>query len=174
MSPNAAHFSLNCISNNDGLLLHSCRRSWTQTSRRRPKSQRRGKAHRKPSPPEYFLFSVPFVFHGDGVCFYKGDISFLLPQKTPLCCQGPSPSGPKPKKMPFVAGKVKEAFQVVCLSSLLALIDRPLSLIVDQPQPFRSRQRSGHTSHDEAPPALALSASERSAQIYRRSQEKPL
>ncbi|XP_011615953.2 centrosomal protein CEP57L1 isoform X1 [Takifugu rubripes] len=26
-------------------------------------------------------------------------------RKTPLRCQGPSPSGPKPKKMPFVAGK---------------------------------------------------------------------
>lgn len=49
-----------------------------------------------------------------------------------------------------------------------------LSLIVDQPQPLSSRQRSGHTSHDEASPALALWASERSAQIYRWSQEKPL
>lgn len=46
---------------------------------------------------------------------HKGDISFLPPQKTPLRCQGPSASGPKPKKMPFVAGKVKEASQVVAL-----------------------------------------------------------
>lgn len=78
--------------------------------------------------------------------------------------------------MPFVAGKVKEASHVVCRFKppLLSDCGLPLAVLVDQPQPFRSRQRSGHTPHDEAPPALALRASERSAQTYRGNQEKPL
>lgn len=98
--PSRSSFSLKWISNNDGLLLHSCRRSWTQTSRHLPQSQRRSKAHRKQSPPEYFLFPVPLLlFHGGGVCFSTKVTSAVFPLRKPLCAvRGLHQVGQSPRK----------------------------------------------------------------------------
>ncbi|XP_056873781.1 centrosomal protein CEP57L1 isoform X2 [Takifugu flavidus] len=61
----------------------------------------------KTKPTRVFFISSTIIIISRRwrLLLHKGDISCFLPQKTPLRCQGPSPSGPKPKKMPFVAGK---------------------------------------------------------------------
>lgn len=98
------------------------------------------------------------------------------PSENPSVLSGAFAKWAKAQENAFCCWKGKRSFPS-CLSLKPIGADwlwPPPSLIVDQPQPFSSRQRSGHTSYDEAPPALALWASERSAQIYRWSQEKPL
>lgn len=103
-------FSLKCTSN-DGLLLHSCRRSWTQTSRRLPKSQRRRKAHRKQSPPEYFfIFSTICILLRWRSLLHKGDISFFSTSEKPSALSGAFTKWAKAQENAFCCRKGKISF----------------------------------------------------------------
>lgn len=131
------------------------------------------------------LINSVYLVDKDNICLHSSDKSCLLPQKTLRQNEPTSPSLPKHKKMPFVAGTVRQFLcsaltkNHILLTVSLFLIPfdcffyLPLPVTVNKPKPFSPRQHTKYTPHDETPSAPTVRTSERSAKIWMRSQEKP-